>query len=85
MTGDDDLSQINELTLYHRNFVLFRSMLYKSFGHPFMPRNQISRQRGRGVLGLQPRHLRLCKDQSNVGTKMASADNNLKSPFMSID
>ena len=64
MAGDDDLSQINELTLYYRNFALkmFRSMLYKSFGHPFMPRNQISRLRGRGVLGLQPRHLRLCKD-----------------------
>ena len=45
-----------------------------------MPRNQISRLGGGGggVLGLQPRHLRLCKDQSNVGTKMASADNNLK-------
>ena len=42
-----------------------------------MPRNQISRLQRRGP-GLQPRHIRLCKDQSNVGTKMASADNNLK-------
>ena len=43
-----------------------------------MPRNQISRLRGRGIWGLKPRHIRLCKDQSNVGTKMATADNNLK-------
>ena len=43
-----------------------------------MPRNQISMLRGRGEFGLQPRHQRLGKDQSNVGTKMASADNNLK-------
>ena len=34
---------------------------------------------------MPPKAMQGCKDQSNIGTKMASADNNLKKPFMSID
>ena len=49
-------------------------MLYKSLGASFYAQKSDFQAAGRGVLGLQPRHLRLCKDdQSNVGTKMASA------------
>ena len=61
-------------------------MLYKSLRASFYAQKLDFQAAGRGVLGLQLRHLRLCKDdQSNVGTKMASADYNLKKPFMSID
>ena len=55
-------------------------MLYKPLGASFYAQKSDFQAAGRGVLDrLQPRHLRLCKDgQSNVGTKVASADNNLK-------
>ena len=82
MTGDDGLLQINELTLYYRNSYLnFSQYVVLIFWTSFYAQKSDFQAAGEGCIGAlaaPPKVMQGCKNQSNVNTKMASADNNLK-------
>ena len=76
MTGDDDLSQINELTL----LTFFAVCSINLLDILLCPETRFPGC-GEGCTrasAAPPKAMQGCKNQSNVGTKMASANNNLK-------